>query len=114
MDGSAANPAPSLGVASVTDVQTLHVIVQAGGRGSRLRHHTGNKPKCLVSVQGKPILYHLFDRFPGARFVVIGDYLFDQLERYLQVNPPPVAYSLVRAEGAGTASGIAAALAQVP
>ncbi len=118
MDGSAINPPPSSGQveAPITDAptQTLHVIVQAGGRGSRLRHHTWNKPKCLVSIQGKPILYHLFDRFPGARFVVIGDYLFDQLERYLQVNPPPAAYSLVRAEGAGTASGIAAALAQVP
>ena len=68
----------------------LHVLVQAGGRGSRLRHHTWNKPKCLVSVDGKPILYHLFDRFPTARFVVIGDYLFDQLERYLKVNPPGV------------------------
>ena len=85
----------------------LHVIVQAGGRGSRLRHHTWNKPKCLVSVEGKPILYHLFDRFAPARFVVIGDYLFDQLEKYLAVNPPGVACELVRASEAGTAAGIA-------
>jgi hypothetical protein len=92
----------------------LHVIVQAGGRGSRLRHHTWNKPKCLVSVEGKPILYHLFDRFPGARFVVIGDYLFDQLERFIAVNPPGVETSLVRATGHGTASGLADALALVP
>ena len=41
----------------------MHIIVQAGGRGSRLRHHTWNKPKCLVSVRGKPLLYHLFDKF---------------------------------------------------
>lgn len=92
----------------------LHVIVQAGGRGSRLRHHTWNKPKCLVSVEGKPILYHLFDRFPQARFLVVGDYLFDQLERYLKVNPPGVEYSLVRAAGTGTCAGLADALALVP
>ena len=92
----------------------LHVLVQAGGRGSRLRHHTWNKPKCLVSVDGKPILYHLFDRFPDARFVVIGDYLFDQLERYLQINPPGVDYALVLATEAGTCGGIAEALKQVP
>jgi len=92
----------------------LHVIVQAGGRGSRLRHHTWNKPKCLVSVEGKPILYHLFDRFAPARFVVIGDYLFDQLEKYLAVNPPGVACELVRASEAGTAAGIAEALGRVP
>lgn len=91
----------------------LNVVVQAGGRGSRLRHHTWNKPKCLVSVDGKPILYHLFERFPQARFVIIGDYLFDQLERYLQVNPPGVAYDLVRATGTGTLGGMAEALEQV-
>jgi aminoglycoside phosphotransferase len=88
----------------------LHVVVQAGGRGSRLRHHTWNKPKCLVSVRGKPLLYHLFDRFKGARFTVIGDYCYDQLERYMVVNPPGVTYTLVKASGAGTASGIAQAL----
>jgi len=116
MDGPATKPPPSLGQvdAPLAHAPALHVIIQAGGRGSRLRHHTWNKPKCLVSIRGKPILYHMFDRFPGATFVVIGDYLFDQLERYLQVNPPPVAYSLVRAEGSGTASGIAEALARVP
>jgi NDP-sugar pyrophosphorylase family protein len=59
----------------------LQIIVQAGGRGSRLRHHTWNKPKCLVSVRGKPLLYHLFERYSGARFFVIGDYAFDQLEK---------------------------------
>ena len=92
----------------------LHVVVQAGGRGSRLRHHTWNKPKCLVSVDGKPILYHLFDRFPAARFVVIGDYLFDQLERYLAINPPGVDYALVRSSEPGTSGGIADALGEVP
>jgi GTP:adenosylcobinamide-phosphate guanylyltransferase len=88
----------------------LQIIVQAGGRGSRLRHHTWNKPKCLVSVRGKPLLYHLFERYSGARFFVIGDYAFDQLEKYLKMNPPGVDYTLVRAEEKGTASGIAAAL----
>lgn len=92
----------------------LHIVVQAGGRGSRLRHHTWNKPKCLVSVQGKPLLYHLFDRFKGARFTVIGDYAYEQLERYLSVNPPGVTYTLVKASGSGTASGIAQALTGIP
>lgn len=92
---------------------SLNVIVQAGGRGSRLRHHTWNKPKCLVSVRGKPILYHLFDQFPGARFWIIGDYLFDQLERYLQVNPPGVSYTLIQAHEKGTSAGVSSALSQI-
>lgn len=92
----------------------LHIIVQAGGRGSRLRHHTWNKPKCLVSVQGKPLLYHLFDQFPQAQFSVIGDYAFEQLEKYLQINPPSVPVTLLRATGHGTCSGVADALRGIP
>lgn len=92
----------------------MHVIVQAGGRGSRLRHHTWNKPKCLVSVRGKPLLYHLFDRFPTATFHIIGDYAFDQLEKYLQINPPEAKFTLTQTTEKGTASGIAEALNAVP
>lgn len=91
-------------------IKNLTVIIQAGGRGSRLRHHTWNKPKCLVSVRGKPILYHAFEYFQGADFILIGDYLFDQLEKYLTMNPPAVNYKLVRAVGEGTASGIKEAI----
>lgn len=87
----------------------MNIIVQAGGRGSRLRHHTWNKPKCLVSVRGKPILYHLFDKFADAKFYVIGDYHYDQLEAYLHSNDPGVDYTLIRASGTGTASGVAQA-----
>ena len=92
----------------------MHVIIQAGGRGSRLRHHTWNKPKCLVSLRGKPVLYHIFDRFPQARFVIIGDYAFDVLAAYLEYNPPGVPFDLVKASGKGTVSGMAQALALVP
>lgn len=85
---------------------TKHIIVQAGGKGTRLGYHTLNKPKCLVSVAGKPMLYHLFAAFPDAHFYIIGDYLFDVLEAYLQTNPPNVQYTLIQADGSGTCSGI--------
>jgi GTP:adenosylcobinamide-phosphate guanylyltransferase len=87
----------------------MYVIVQAGGRGSRLRHHTWNKPKCLVSVRGKPLLYHLFDSFPDSEFVIIGDYHYEQFAAYLESNPPPVKWTLIEANGKGTCSGIAQA-----
>lgn len=92
----------------------MNIIVQAGGRGSRLRHHTWNKPKCLVSVRGKPLLYHLFDRFPNANFIIIGDYAFDKLQKYLEINQPPVQYTLLKTTEKGTASGINIALKMVP
>lgn len=92
----------------------MNIIVQAGGRGSRLRHHTWNKPKCLVSVRGKPLLYHLFERFPTAHFHIIGDYAFEQLEKYLQINAPQVKYVLTKTTDKGTASGIADVLRTIP
>jgi len=92
----------------------LYVIVQAGGRGSRLRHHTWNKPKCLVSFRGKPILYHLFDHFDNANYVIIGDYGFDKLEKYLLVNPPKVNYRLIQTNNKGTSAGISDAINTIP
>lgn len=92
----------------------LHIIIQAGGRGSRLRHHTWNKPKCLVSIQGKPILYHLFDQFPHAKFHIIGDYAFDQLEKYLKVNPPVIDYTLHNTKEKGTLAGISTTAKDIP
>jgi aminoglycoside phosphotransferase len=63
-----------------------------------------------VSVRGKPILYHLFDSYPEAEFVIIGDYLYEQLEAYLSVNTPSVKYQLVRTDAKGTASGVDVAI----
>lgn len=94
--------------------QQLYVIVQAGGRGSRLRHHTWNKPKCLVSVRGKPILYYLFDQFPDAKFIIISDYQHEQLKNYLNVNPPKIQFSILRTNEKGTASGISDAKKIIP
>lgn len=92
----------------------LQIIVQAGGRGSRLRHHTWNKPKCLVSVRGKPILYHLFDIYPDAEFHIIGDYAFNQLQKYVRVNPPGVSFNLYKVSKQGTCSGIRSILKKIP
>lgn len=92
------------------NVSNLQIIVQAGGRGSRLRHHTWNKPKCLVSINGKPLLYYLFEYFPNADFIIIGDYAYEQLEKYLKINPPKINFKLLKTIEKGTASGISEAL----
>lgn len=51
-----------------------YIIVQAGGRGSRLEYLTRNKPKALVSVENLPMLFHLFRKYKDKRFIVIADY----------------------------------------
>lgn len=91
-----------------------YVIVQAGGKGSRLQSNTWNKPKCLVPVLGRPLLYHMFDILAPAKFIVIGDYLFDVLDTYVKTVRPSVDVTLVRADGTGTCAGIAQAAEHVP
>ena len=34
----------------------MRAIILAAGRGSRMKHLTSNKPKCLVNLKGKPLL----------------------------------------------------------
>ena len=51
-----------------------YIIVQAGGKGTRLKHLTENKPKALVPVGYLPMLFYLFGRYPEKRCVIIADY----------------------------------------
>ena len=60
-----------------------YVIVQAGGCGSRLETPTTNKPKALVPVDNRPMIFHLFERYPKAKFLIIADYQKDTFKRYL-------------------------------
>ena len=66
-----------------------YIIVQAGGKGSRMERLTRNKPKALVPVNNLPMIFHLFKKFPDKKFIIIGDYKFDVLKRYLQEFTPP-------------------------
>jgi GTP:adenosylcobinamide-phosphate guanylyltransferase len=88
----------------------MNIIIQAGGRGSRLRHYTWNKPKCLLSINNKPLLYNFFDVFGNHKYYIIGDYLFDKIESYLNTNEPKVFYKLVQTNDSGTCAGIKDAL----
>jgi aminoglycoside phosphotransferase (APT) family kinase protein len=90
-----------------------YVVVQAGGRGSRLAQLTANKPKCLLSVDGEPLLYRLFRQLPQARFIIVADYRAEVLTAYLETVPPEVDYDVVLAEGEGTLSGLPAAISMM-
>lgn len=91
-----------------------YVIIQAGGRGSRLETLTINKPKCLVPIENKPLISHVFEKFRGKKFIIICDYKADVLQKYLEVFATDVDYQLVRAAKKGTCSGIKDALNLVP
>ncbi len=60
-----------------------YIVVQAGGKGTRLEHLTANKPKALVPVENLPMIFHLFRKFPDKKFVVIADTHREVLREYL-------------------------------
>lgn len=87
----------------------MKIIIQAGGKGTRLGKLTLNKPKCLVPVNNLPIIFHIFKKFPTAEFVIIGDYKFEVLEAYLKTFAK-VNYTLIKSTGEGNICGIKSAL----
>lgn len=95
-------------------MQPDYIIVQAGGKGTRMGYLTENKPKALVPVGNRPMLFHLFEKFPDKRFIIIADYKSDVMRKYLAAFAR-VKYLVVGTDGkTGTCSGIRAALEAVP
>ena len=90
-----------------------YIIVQAGGKGTRLLPYTKNMPKVLVPVQNKPLIFHLFERYPQKKFIIIGDYKNEVLERYLE-NFAKVSYITIKADKSGNVAGIKQALSYIP
>ena len=42
-------------------MKKFEAIILAGGKGTRVKKYTKNKPKCLINVNGKPFLYYQLD-----------------------------------------------------
>jgi len=90
-----------------------YIIVQAGGKGTRLGQLTQNKPKALVPVENLPILFHLFRKYPDKYFIIIADYKKNVLREYLTAFAD-VKYQIVDAKGTGTCAGIGQAVRHIP
>lgn len=75
----------------------MKAIILAAGLGSRLRPITDSIPKCMVSVNGKPIIYkqisNLLDNgFKEEDIFVVGGYKAEILEEYLNSKFPNVKF----------------------
>jgi glucose-1-phosphate thymidylyltransferase len=76
--------------------ESLKIFIPMAGWGTRMRPHTWNKPKPLVSVAGKTALEHLMDMFktlpdPGnVEYVfIVGPYLGElQIPAFIQQKYP--------------------------
>lgn len=87
------------------------VIVQAGGLGTRMKHLTTHRPKCLVPVGGQTIISNVINVFGGDRLIVIGDHLIDVLGSYADVFYPNV--RIVKASAKGTCGGLRDAISLI-
>lgn len=95
-------------------MQIDNIIVQAGGKGTRLEYLTKNKPKALVPVDNLPMLFHLFKKYPDKKFIVIADYKADVMKKYLAAFAK-VEYIVVDGRGKkGTCGGLREAFALLP
>lgn len=92
----------------------MKIIIQAGGMGTRMRALTNVKPKSLVSAKYMPIIFHLFKKYPQDEFIIIGDYKFDVLDRYLATFAKDVNYILLKSDTKGNAAGIKQAVECIP
>lgn len=94
-------------------MKTNYIIIQAGGKGTRLKHLTANKPKGIVPVNNLPMIFHLMKKFSERKFIIIADYKSDVMEKYLEVFSP-VDYIVVHATEKGTCAGIKDAVKIIP
>jgi glucose-1-phosphate cytidylyltransferase len=68
----------------VTD-QRIPVVILCGGAGTRLAEQTEVKPKPLVEIGGRPIVWHImkhYSRYGFTEFVLALGHKGDQIKRY--------------------------------
>ncbi|ABB40487.1 glucose-1-phosphate cytidylyltransferase [Oleidesulfovibrio alaskensis G20] len=46
----------------------MKVIIMCGGKGTRLREETGTRPKPMLDIGGRPILWHIMDIYARQGF----------------------------------------------
>jgi glucose-1-phosphate cytidylyltransferase len=63
----------------------MKVVIFAGGYGSRLSEETTLKPKPMVEIGGKPIIWHImktYEHYGFKDFIVLGGYKVDIIKSY--------------------------------
>jgi len=74
-------------------IDPMKVVILCGGRGTRLREETEYRPKPMVPIGGRPILWHIMKTYAhyGHREFILclgykGDMIKDYFRNYLWMN----------------------------
>jgi len=89
----------------------MKVVVLAGGRGDRMGAATAARPKPMVEVGGKPLLWHIvqhYRHFGFSDFVIAAGYRGEVICEYFARNEPEFRVQVVdTGEGTATAGRLA-------
>jgi glucose-1-phosphate cytidylyltransferase len=69
----------------MTEQKTPKVVILCGGQGMRLREETEHKPKPMVEIGGRPIVWHImrhYARYGFRRFILCLGYRGDIIREY--------------------------------
>lgn len=67
----------------------MKTIILAGGLGTRISEETDDKPKPMVPIKGKPILWHLMSIYAAqgfSDFIVAAGYKGEVIEKWVNSN----------------------------
>ena len=65
----------------------MKVVILAGGLGARFGNETINKPKPMISLLGRPILYYIikhYTKFKHKEFIICGGYKLQVIKKYFE------------------------------
>ena len=67
----------------------MKAVILAGGYGTRISEESHLKPKPMIEIGGKPILWHImkiYDFYKIKEFIVCGGYKCDVIKEYFNKN----------------------------
>jgi len=70
---------------NLTESTSPRVIILAGGKGTRLAEETASRPKPMVDIGGRPILWHIMNIYAAAgfhEFLVACGYKGEMIKEY--------------------------------
>ena len=65
----------------------MKIVILAGGLGTRISEETGDKPKPMVEISGKPMLWHIMSIFAAQgffEFIVATGYKSEVIEEWVK------------------------------